>query len=113
MNQKECIAQLRDIGRSIGSSVDDVTVVLRVECECILVTTSTGSIQSCELSLVNNDQIAWFSFDSWDTVVQVLSGNLDLGKAFLGGKIRSNGYLTHIFPVMAMFQFSRSRDAPD
>ncbi len=112
MNKEECIRQLSETGRSFGTAISDVSVILSVEGDHIMVSTSTGAIEHCNLPDIGNDQLAHFSFDSWDTVSQVLTGRLPLATAFLDGKIRSNGYLTHIFPVMAMFQRGRPQDAP-
>lgn len=112
MNKEECIRELSETCRSFGTAISDVTVILSVEGDQIMVSTSTGTVESCNLLDINSEQLAHFSLDSWNTVSQVLTGQLPLATAFLDGNIRSNGYLTHIFPVMAMFQRGRPHDAP-
>ena len=112
VNREDCIELLSKTGRPVHSLAEDVTAVLRVGDERILVSSSDGTISS-DCTETVGDKIPVFTFDSWSTATGILQGTTDLGSAFLNGRIRSNGYLTALFPLMAMFQVGRSQSAPD
>lgn len=113
MNQTECLKHLRAHARPIGASAEDISVVLRVKNKGIAISTSTGQIETCDLSKEENGRVACFEFDRWSTARDLLVGHSELANVFLSGKIRSNGYLTLIFPIMAMFQHHRNSVAPN
>ncbi|MCY3884966.1 MAG: hypothetical protein OXG24_08655 [Gammaproteobacteria bacterium] len=113
MNLCECLENLRAHARPFGSSVDNTTVVLRVKKEGIVISTSSGSIECCDLDYVESGHTACFEFDTWSTACDLLVGHSELSSVFLDGKIRSNGHLTLFFPIMAMFQHHRKSVAPD
>ncbi len=50
-----------------------------------------------------------FSFKNWDAVRGLLIGDMDPIAAFMEGQFRSDGYLTLLFLVLAIF---RSPDRP-
>ena len=112
VNREECIELLSKTGRPVHSLAEDVTAVLQVGNERILVSSSEGTISS-DCTETVSDKIPVFTFDAWGTAAGILRGSTDLGSAFLDGKLRSNGYLTALFPLMAMFQVGPSQSAPD
>ena len=112
MNRSKCIQSLRVHARPILSLAEDFTVVLRVRNQGIVVSTSKGTIECFDVESAADERIAWFEFDSWSTVNDLLIGRIVLADVFLSGKIRSNGYLTLIFPIMSIFQHHRGLEAP-
>ena len=112
MSRDDCIALLASQSKSVLPPEQDVTVLLEVGEEQILVSTSTGVVEASTQESCNNEMPTFF-FNEWQTVWNLLSGNADLGTVFLQGNVRSNGYLTYLFPIMAMFQQSRSTTAPE
>lgn len=113
MNRSTCIQSLRVHARPILSFAEDFTVVLRVRNQGIVVSTSKGTIESFDVESDVDERIACFEFDSWSTVNDLLIGRIDLADVFLSGNIRSNGYLTLIFPIMSIFQRHRGLDIPE
>ena len=112
MKREECIDQLIAQKRPIGSYLDNVELIISVEDESIYIRTADGVIRAVqEHAEVHN--LARFMFKNWQDAVDVLTGQIEFSDAFLQARIRSNGYLTYVFPVLAMFQRSRSDDVPD
>lgn len=112
MNRDKCIESLRAHSRPIESFAEDITVLLKVKNEAIVVSTSKGAIECVDVESAEDVQIACFDFDTWSTAFDLLVGHIDLASAFLCGRIRSNGYLTLIFPIMSIFQHQRGFVAP-
>ena len=54
-----------------------------------------------------------FSFKSWDTVRGLLLGDMDPIAAFMAGQFRSDGYLTLLFLVLAIFRSPNRPQIPD
>lgn len=113
MNRDKCIQRLRAHARPIASFAEDITVLLRVKNEAIVVSSSTGTIESFDVESVDEELVAWFDFDTWSTAFDLLVGRTDLASLFLSGRIRSNGYLTLIFPIMSIFQHRRGSEVPE
>lgn len=113
MNRDKCIESLRAHARPIASFAEDITVLLRVKDEAIVVSTSKGAIESLNVASDEDVRAACFDFDTWSTAFDLLVGNIDLASVFLGGRIRSNGYLTLIFPIMSIFQHQRGSAVPE
>lgn len=113
MNKDNCIQSLREHARPIASFAEDITVLLKVKNETIVVSTSAGTIESLDVEFSENTRVACFDFDSWTTAFDLLVGHIDLASLFLSGRIRSNGYLTLIFPIMSIFQRSRGSLVPE
>lgn len=112
MKRDECVAELIARKRPIGSYLDNVELVLSVDNESVYLRTADGVIQPIKDDTANH-QFARFMFKNWQDVFDILTGEVELTDAFLQKRIRSNGYLTYVFPVLAMFQRSRSDDVPD
>ncbi|MXW53566.1 MAG: hypothetical protein F4X44_05205 [Gammaproteobacteria bacterium] len=113
MNRDQCIERLREHSRPIASFAEDITVLLKVKNEAIVVSTSRGAIESVDVKSAEDVRIACFDFDTWSTAFDLLVGHIDLASVFLNGRIRSNGYLTLIFPIMSIFQHQRGSVAPE
>ena len=112
MNISNCVEQLNAIKRSIGTELDAVELGLVVGSECIYIRSADGVVEAI-LQHELDTQFARFLFNEWQDAYDILAGRIDLAEAFLHGRIRSNGYLTYLFPVLAMFQQARSDDVPD
>lgn len=112
MNHQECINQLSQIKQSIGSAAEEFTVVLSVNDEHICTASRDRDVSPCDPE-TSSDLIPRFMFQNWQVAYEILSGQRDYSQAFLNGEIRSNGYLTYLFPLLAMFQPNLSKEVPD
>ena len=54
-----------------------------------------------------------FSFASWDAVWGLLLGDMDPVEAFMQGQFRSDGYLTLLFLILAIFRSPNRPQIPD
>ena len=113
MNRDKCIENLREHARPIASFAEDITVLLKVKNEAIVVSTSKGAIESFDVESAEDVRTACFDFDTWSTAFDLLVGRTDLASMFLSGRIRSNGYLTLMFPIMSIFQHRRGSEVPE
>ncbi len=108
MTKDECREELRENFFPAAAKEYDVFVGLAVRDQQLCCHVSGEGI-----NFVTTSPDVVFSFKSWDAVRGLLIGDMDPIEAFMKGQFRSDGYLTLLFLVLAIFRSSNRPQIPD
>ena len=108
MTKEECRDELQKNFFPAAAKEYDVVVGLTVRDEQLCCHVSGAGI-----TFVTTAPDVNFSFNSWDSVSGLLVGDTDPIAAFMAGQFRSDGYLTLLFLILAIFRSPNRPQIPD
>ncbi|MCH2337954.1 MAG: hypothetical protein MK316_11900 [Pseudomonadales bacterium] len=108
MTKEECRDELRKNFFPTAAKEYDVIIGLTVQDEQLRCHVSGEGI-----TFVKADADVNFTFESWNSVSGLLLGDTDPTAAFMAGQFRSDGYLTLLFLILAIFRSPNRPQIPD